>query len=395
MRHTPTTVRIGFLVPLAGAVVFACAALTLAPVSRTDWAVAGLILAAAVVQAEITRRTRTGAPVLATTSAWAMAAAIAVHVAPAVGVVVVLSAYRRLRDKSGGTDAGVLACSLVAAHFVASWRTPHLEANTRGVLVIVAAVVAYLVVCHVLVARRVSVTDLGLEAALLTVGAVAGALAVQAPLAVLAAIPVVVMLHGAGLSEQLEADASVDQKTGLAVAAAWEARAEQVFATSPAAGVLMIDLDHFKRLNDTYGHRAGDDVLSAVGACLRTQLRHADFGGRFGGEEFTVLLPGADIMDAMATAERIRLAIADLRVTTVDKLGRHTVVSGVTASIGAAAHPHHGATVRDCLRIADSHAYQAKQQGRNTVVGIDTEKTYLPNPGKPAGGPATGVAERG
>jgi len=138
-------------------------------------------------------------------------------------------------------------------------------------------------------------------------------------------------------------------------------------------GVLMIDLDHFKRLNDTYGHRAGDDVLAAVGACLRSELRNSDLGGRFGGEELTVLLPGVDVVEIMTTAERIRAAIAELRVATVDKQGHHTVVTGVTASIGAAAHPHHGPTVDDCLRVADSNVYQAKEQGRNTVVGIDTE----------------------
>lgn len=399
VHHTPTSVRIGILVPVAAAVACAGFAFALVPTVRSDWAVAGLILVAAIGQAEITRRTRRlDSPAVATAAAWSLAAAVAVHLTAAVAVVVVLGAYRYLRDKTG--DAGVLACSLVAAHFaVASgtWATPSPHADSSGVVAVLGAVIAYFLASHVLSAalgdRHVSLAGLGLEVALLTVGGIVGALATTAPVAVLAAVPVVVMLHGAALTPQLETDASVDQKTGLAVAAAWEARAERVFAEGGPVGVLMIDLDHFKRVNDTYGHRAGDDVLGAVGACLRSQLRHSDFGGRFGGEEFTVLLPGADIMDTMATAERMRVAIGQLRITTVDKLGHHTVVAGVTASVGAATNPHHGTTVRDCLRIADSHAYQAKKQGRNTVVGIGTENLY--SQGKPTGGSATDVADRG
>jgi diguanylate cyclase (GGDEF)-like protein len=310
--------------------------------------------------------------------------------------VVVLTVYRWGRVGTLARDAGVLACSLVAAHFAASfgaWATPTLQADTVGVLAVVAAGAAYLAAHHAL-SMSIRGADLGLEAALVVAGAVVGAVA--SPFAVLAAVPVVVMLHSAGLTKVLETEAFLDKKTGLATAASWQTAAERVFADPAPAGLLMIDLDHFKRLNDTYGHRAGDDVLGAVGACLRSSLRHSDLAGRFGGEEFTVLLPGADMMDTMATAERIRTAIEALRVTTVDKHGRHTVVTGVTASIGAAARPHHGTTVRDCLRIADNHAYQAKGQGRNTVVGIDTETSYNPaTQTNPPGGPATTVAERG
>jgi diguanylate cyclase (GGDEF)-like protein len=378
---------------LAGALAFAGVAAAVAPIAGPDWLLAATILAAAIGQAEITRRTRRAGA--ATTAVWSVAAAVSVHLTLAVAVVLVLTVYRWGRVGVLARDAGVLAGSLVAAHFAASfgaWATPTLQADTVGVLAVVAAGAAHLAAHHAL-SLSLRGTDFGLAAALVITGAVVGAVA--SPFAVLAAVPVVVMLHSAGLTKVLETEASLDQKTGLATASSWQAAAERVFAETVPAGLLMIDLDHFKRLNDTYGHRAGDDVLSAVGACLRSSLRQTDLAGRFGGEEFTVLLPGADMMDTMASAERIRLAIAALRVTTVDKRGRHTVVTGVTASIGAAAHPHHGATVRDCLRIADNHAYQAKRQGRNTVVGLDTETSYQPAQTNPPGGPATTVAERG
>ena len=375
------TTRIGMLV---GPMVFGGVALTV-PVTPRDWALAGSILSAALVQAEVTRRTHPGReePRTATAmaSVWSMAAAVSVHLTLGIAVVLGLHAYRYVRDRRLAADAGVVACALVAAHFAASsgaWATPGPQ-----VLAVCAAVVAHLTVNYVFTAarRRRTSVDLGLEAALLTVGGITGALATGGLLVVLVAIPVVVTLHNAALTKQLEDDASLDKKTGLSTPAAWQAHAERVFAAAlpnrRPIGVLMVDLDHFKRLNDTYGHKAGDDVLAAVGACLRSELRQTDLGGRFGGEEFTILLPDTDIIDTMTTAERIRAAIAELRVSTVDNHGEHTVITGVTASIGAAAHPHHGTTVEDCLRVADNHVYQAKEQGRNMVIGIDTDRVTM------------------
>lgn len=370
-------VRAGHLLPLAGAMVFAGAA-RMVPTVPADWALAGTILVAAVVQAEITRRLHAGRQesrtATAMTSAWSLAAAIAVHLTLAIALTLVLYTYHCLRGKPGELlgDAGRTACAAIAAHFAASfgaWATWTPRADTAGILALAGAVAAYLLVTH---GFRRLLPDIGLDAALLTTGAVVGALApAGGPLVVLAAIPVVVMLHNAALTEQLEDEAAVDQKTGLATAASWQAHAEHVFADTTPVGVLMVDLDHFKRLNDTHGHRAGDDFLAAVGACLRSRLRDTDLAGRFGGEEFTVLLPAADVLDTMAAAERIRAAISALRVTTADNHGRPVVITGVTASVGAAVHPHHGATAQDCLRVADSNVYQAKQRGRNTVVGFE------------------------
>ncbi|HEX6355599.1 GGDEF domain-containing protein [Actinophytocola sp.] len=387
--HHP--LRIGLL---AGAVLFAANAAAAAPTAAKDWALAGVILAAALVQDEITRRMRPGgresAPHIgaAMASVWSLAAAVTVHLMLAIALVLALYAYRHLRGQQDLLgEAGAIACSVTAAHFVASagaWATPSPQANTAGVLAIAAAGAAHLVATHAAAAIAGLLngepgsllgraTDIGLEAALLTVGGITGALATGGPLVVFAAVPVVVTLYGAAVTQQLEDEASIDQKTGLATAASWQAHADRAFATAAPdrrpIGVLMVDLDYFKRLNDTYGHPAGDDVLAAVGACLRSQLRQSDLGGRFGGEEFTVLLPDTDIIDTMTTAERIRTEISSLRVPTVDNHGRHTVITDVTASIGAATYPHHGTTLQDCLRVADDHVYQAKQQGRNTVVG--------------------------
>ncbi|TCO59718.1 GGDEF domain-containing protein [Actinocrispum wychmicini] len=379
----------GLLLPPAGVAVFAG---VVVPTAGIDWARASVILAAAIVTVELVRRIHTvrrnDSEPLDVTAVWSVAAAVSVHLTLAIALVLLLCAHRVLR---GRRDLGcTIAWPLIAAHFAASsgaWATPGLHADTSGVFAVAAAAAVHLMVSYALTAmgqflrdRRVSpasYADIGLTAALLVIGAVTGVFMTGTLVVVLATIPVVVTLYNAAMVQQLEGDAFVDQKTGLANAASWQAYADRVVTDAAQdrreVGVLMVDLDKFKRLNDTYGHYAGDDVLAAVGECLRSTLRQADLGGRFGGEEFTVLLPDTNVIDTIAIAERIRTSIAALRVTTIDKDGRHVVIGDVTASIGAATHPHHGATVEDCLRVADKYVYQAKNQGRNTVVGIDTE----------------------
>ena len=134
------------------------------------------------------------------------------------------------------------------------------------------------------------------------------------------------LLHRAVLVRHLEQAAITDHKTGLLTAAAWHTRAERVLARPAAApsAVLVIDLDHFKRINDRHGHIAGDSVLVAVAAGLRAEVREQDLVGRFGGEEFVVLLAGVDVADVgtagseganvLAIAERMRAGVAALRV---------------------------------------------------------------------------------
>jgi diguanylate cyclase (GGDEF)-like protein len=126
--------------------------------------------------------------------------------------------------------------------------------------------------------------------------------------------------------------------------------------------VLMFDLDHFKRINDTYGHAAGDRVLLAVTATCRDILRDIDVFGRIGGEEFAMLLPETDLAGGMATAERLRTAIAE---TSVDAGG---VALQVTISIGVAVLLPEDIRVEEPLKRADDAMYEAKRSGRNRVV---------------------------
>jgi len=133
---------------------------------------------------------------------------------------------------------------------------------------------------------------------------------------------------------------------------------------NPLAAVLL-DLDHFKQTNDLYGHDKGDEVLAAVGATLATALRAGDFAGRFGGEEFLLLLPGTGSGEAVGVAERLRAALSALAVPGVDQQ--------ITASFGIAILPDHALDAATLLRRADAALYAAKAAGRDRVhVAADT-----------------------
>ena len=155
------------------------------------------------------------------------------------------------------------------------------------------------------------------------VGILVAATCALSYLLLLVALPPVVLLQRSLMHQQPAAAARTDQKTGLLNATAWqrEADAEVVRArraNSPLA-LLLVDVDHFKRVNDNHGHLIGDEVLRALAAELRHQVRESDVVGRFGGEEFTVLLPRTDDADAHRIAERLRASAARLSVATDPK----------------------------------------------------------------------------
>jgi diguanylate cyclase (GGDEF)-like protein len=128
-------------------------------------------------------------------------------------------------------------------------------------------------------------------------------------------------------------------------------------------GVIMIDIDHFKRFNDTYGHEAGDQVLRELGVFLQNHIRLTDIPCRFGGEEFTLILPEADILFTQQRAEQIRVDVAAIRVSIQGQ-----TLAEITISQGVAVFPGNGQTGAELLRAADEALYRAKQQGRNQVA---------------------------
>jgi diguanylate cyclase (GGDEF)-like protein len=124
----------------------------------------------------------------------------------------------------------------------------------------------------------------------------------------------------------------------------------------------MLDLDHFKQFNDTFGHEAGDHLLREFGQFLRRNSRSEDIACRYGGEEFLVVLVDVSVAQACDRAEALRVGVKGLYLE-----HRGQPLGPVTASIGVAAFPDHGSTIESILRLADAALYQAKKAGRDQV----------------------------
>src|SRR5580693_4993173 len=178
------------------------------------------------------------------------------------------------------------------------------------------------------------------------------------------AAPVLANLRNLAVAE---IRAATDGLTGLpnkrAVTDAMKRLFAQASTTTSPLALLLIDLDHFKQINDKWGHPVGDQVLANVGAVLRGVLRAGDFAGRNGGEEFAVLLPDTQIPAALEIAERIRAAIAGISLSGADV--------SVTASLGVVGFPDHAAALGRLERLADAALYIAKREGRNRVELAD------------------------
>lgn len=170
-----------------------------------------------------------------------------------------------------------------------------------------------------------------------------------------------------GLKERFEYLASIDPMTGLLNRRGWMDKAERVCRRaaydSAAVGILIVDVDHFKRINDAWGHAVGDQVLQAVSALLLDQFRPCDVVGRWGGEEFIVLLP-PPLQDVTAAAERVRQAMASVPIRLPDLPGDVWVTISLGGTIST---PSCGESqeLDRLIRIADRRLYTAKGSGRN------------------------------
>ncbi|HPH97547.1 MAG TPA: diguanylate cyclase [Anaerolineaceae bacterium] len=171
------------------------------------------------------------------------------------------------------------------------------------------------------------------------------------------------------LQERLLEQAIHDVLTGLFNRRYLEESLEREIASAERGhypiGIIMLDLDHFKKVNDTYGHKGGDLVLQAVGKVLREATRRMDTACRLGGEEFVVVMPGATLEDTFQRAENLRQKIEALQVDYNGKNMR------VTTSIGVSAYPEYGQTMDELLHRADEALYMAKNSGRNMVCAYN------------------------
>ncbi|MGZ4533364.1 MAG: diguanylate cyclase [Mycobacteriaceae bacterium] len=320
-------------------------------------------------------------------SVWTFAAVLCVPASWAAVLAIVVYLHvlvQRRRDNSGQPYRVVFTASTVILSVLAGGTVLAAVGGgmLTGGLVPTTAVVVAMVVCNSvncglvpigvwLTLRPPSVRSilpdapaLGYELASFVLGIVVAGFLLFIPLLTPVALALVIALRRSSLVNDLHHAARTDSKTGLLTAAAWTDNATGAVSRSSRDGhpvtILFCDLDAFKAVNDTHGHLIGDQVLVAVADCLRRELRSHDGLGRYGGEEFVVILDRLDLSEAQQVAERLRAAIRTLH------LARDVQI---TMSIGLAHHElHHGPPdLHELLARADTALYQAKDAGRNCV----------------------------
>jgi diguanylate cyclase (GGDEF)-like protein/putative nucleotidyltransferase with HDIG domain len=235
-------------------------------------------------------------------------------------------------------------------------------------------------------ARGHSIRDSGIfsfhglstELALAGLGVVLAAVWQMDPWLIPFAVAPVLLIHRSLSVPQLEAEARVDPKTGLYNARHFGvALNEEIVRAArferPLA-LIMADLDLLRDINNAYGHLAGDAVLKGIAEVFRTHLRHYDVPARFGGEEFSILLPETSGEEALEIAERIRVAVA-ARAFDVETSSQPI---RATVSIGVATFPRDGEDANELIHQADLAVYRAKLQGRNRVLDASSEPLAVP-----------------
>ena len=186
-------------------------------------------------------------------------------------------------------------------------------------------------------------------------------------LAVAAAEHISLALANLNLREKLRNQSIRDPLTGLFNRRYMEVSLERELCRAARKqrplGVIIIDLDHFKDFNDTYGHQTGDALLRAFGQFLQKRMRGEDIACRYGGEEFILIFPEAALGALQQRAEELRETAKQIHALDSDKSS-----AGITLSLGVASFPEHGSTVETLLQAADAALYRAKAGGRDRTV---------------------------
>ncbi|WP_051174376.1 GGDEF domain-containing protein [Amycolatopsis orientalis] len=325
-------------------------------------------------------------------AAWIFAGALLLPPALAAVLVVVSAGYRWLRIRRGIPHRQVFAACATMLSAVAAALVPILvgaapfaeaERDFQGFALAFATGLVFLSVDAALAAPAAEFgaepSGFAFDAAMVAFGLLLAWSAVDWPFVTVVLAGALVVLHRAGTMRALRGHAGTDAGTGLLTASSWLDGARTQFELLRGGGtdlsLLMLDLDRFARLNDEHGRHVGDDVLRAVADTLRAEVRAADLVGRFGGEEFVVLLPGTSRFDAHAIAERIRLRIASTSVSLGGRSPGDPLFAGVTVSIGVSSHPAGGETLDRLVGAADQALRAAKSAGRNRTVVFEAEES--------------------
>nr|WP_052479270.1 GGDEF domain-containing protein [Kibdelosporangium sp. MJ126-NF4]CEL23256.1 GGDEF/response regulator receiver domain protein [Kibdelosporangium sp. MJ126-NF4]CTQ94418.1 GGDEF/response regulator receiver domain protein [Kibdelosporangium sp. MJ126-NF4] len=358
----------------AAAVALSIAATVRLTPDRRDWLVFGALVACALIYTEMSRpierewRTLTENPHLDVHAMWIFTGVLTLPPGLVAIAIVICHVYPWLRVDRHGLYREVFAtAAVVVAAFAAKllltmsgYEQFPATRDIRTFGVVIAAAVLFL-------ALRVALTTIAVpggsgdhahEAASVGLGVLTAWALTAWPPAVLLIVGVTLVLHRSVLIRQLRETARSDGKTGLLKPDAWHLAASSVLDREVHASLLMIDVDHFKQINDKHGHLVGDTVLRRVAETLKAEVRSGDLVGRFGGDEFVVFLADTTGGDAMVMAERIRRSI----VRTVSQS-----IVDISVSIGVAACDG-GRLLDDLLHAADVALYKAKGGGRNQTA---------------------------
>lgn len=359
----------------------------------------GILVAEVTKRVERMRRRFSDTPHVNMSSVWTFSAALVTSPALAAATTVVLYLHlwrRSWREITGmrpfrvvfSVCAVVLSCH--AAFVLNDWLPGALPVDLDGpvgMLAFVLVIVVYWTVNSTLVGAAIALlrsdrslgrlvgswSENAIEYATLVFGAIVVLVFAFYSWAVaLMPLPLYV-LHRSILVRQLEHDATIDDKTDLLKAGTWQSLASREVELAQqhgtGLGVLMVDIDHFKGVNDRYGHLVGDKALRAVANAIKSSVRSTDLVGRFGGEEFVVLLVGADHAGSVETAKRICERVRAVQVQ--DALtGASYPDLHLSVSIGVAALPDNGRDLNELLHGADEALFATKDAGRDGVRAV-------------------------
>ncbi len=374
-------------------------------ITRHDLALFGLLLGCTAISVELTRKAgEQGGMIKDVQGVWELPAAVLLPplyalLVPIVRIALVQFRIRRAPVYRRVFSAAAIGLSYGAAsvtfHGLSSLMSPEaggtLSRGTVWTLLVAASVLAKEVVNKAVVITAVKSADpatnirtevfgrepLYNDAAEICISVLVAYGVAGNPLLALAALPVVTLLQRSLRHVQLVTDSRADSKTGLLNAATWEREATaevgRAVRTRTPLAVAILDIDRFKVINDTYGHLVGDQVLKEIARALDSFLRDYDRAGRFGGEEFSLLLPQTRAVDAFRIAERVRANIAGLSIIVPGATGGERV--HVTVSIGVAALDSGSKReYAELMATADAALYRAKSGGRDQVQMISTTR---------------------
>ncbi|HEU0088424.1 MAG TPA: GGDEF domain-containing protein [Pseudonocardiaceae bacterium] len=327
-------------------------------------------------------------------SLWIFAAVLSVPPSLVFGVTAVVYGHAWYRTSSTSLYRMLFSAAtmvLATAAAIAVLRLSHpqhypiIPHGLSGLVLLIAAGLVFWLVNYALVigavilsdphqpARRAlgSPSDQVVIAAALGLGIALTVMLAWEPWLIAVLMITVIALHKSLLLPHFQQAARTDSKTGLCTPGFWHEVAtkelERAHRLAQPLSLLILDLDHFKSFNDRWGHLVGDQLLRAVADELRQETRPYDLVGRFGGEEFVMLLPGVGPDQVEKVADRIRQRIKMLSIPVGGLNGQPVVVTGLSVSIGAAVSPENGAEIDQLLLAADSALMAAKEAGRDQV----------------------------